>query len=205
MNIEPGHHHEPRSIGHKWFDAGMTIAILLVSVSSLIVAIVHSRTLEKMADANAHLVEANSWPFLSYDTSNGETIGMSVVNDGIGPAKIEGVEIRWKGRAQRNATDFLKACCDFVSGTGNVGYQFIAGKVLRAGQSLNILTLAHTAADTAAWKALDRARLSRNVSVNVCYCSIFDQCWLNDVARISLTPHPVHVCTAPAVPYGLPD
>jgi hypothetical protein len=205
VNIEPVHHHEPRGIGHKWFDAGITIAILLISASSLIVAVVHSSTLEKMADANARLVEANSWPFLSYDTSNGQTISMSVVNDGIGPAKIEAVEVKWAGRAQRNADEFLKACCGFVPGTGDVGYQFIAGKVLRAGQSLNILTLDRSSADAPAWKALDNARLSRSVSVNVCYCSIFDQCWKSDVARISLTPHAVHVCTAPTAPYGLPD
>ena len=73
--------------------ARVAIAILLVSVSSLIVAIVHSHTLERMADANVKLVEANSWPFLAYSTGNRNdekpAISMGVDNNGIGPAKIE--------------------------------------------------------------------------------------------------------------------
>lgn len=206
MHIDPEHHVEPRKLGHKWFDAGITIAILLVSISSLVVALVHSRTLERMADANARLVEANSWPFLSYDTSNGQAISMSISNEGIGPAKVEAIEVKWAGRAQRNADELLKACCSFVPKTANVEYELISGRVLRAGQSANILKLPRTVADAAAFDALDhRARISPKLTVNVCYCSIFDQCWLSDVARISLSPRAVQVCVAPAVPYGLPD
>jgi hypothetical protein len=195
---------EIRKVGHKWFDIGMTIAILVVSVSSLIVAIVHSRTLERMADANARLVEANSWPFLSYNTANGPDMSMSIVNDGVGPAKIGAIEVMWGGRAHRNAVDFLEACCGFRPGTADVEYELIAGRVLRAGQSVNILRLPHTDADAATWNALNVARISHDLTVNVCYCSVFDQCWWEDVVRFSLKPRPADRCTAPAVSYGIP-
>lgn len=204
MNIDPGHHAEPHKTGHRWLDIGMTLAILLVSISSLIVAIVHSRTLERMADANARLVETNSWPFLSYNTANGADISMSLVNDGVGPAKIEEIEVSWKGKAQRNALEFLKACCAYAQGTGRPQWELIAGRVLRAGQSIDILTLPHTSADEPAWKALNDARISRNLSVNVCYCSVFDECWQEDVVRFSLKPREVERCNAPALPYGIP-
>jgi hypothetical protein len=154
-----------------------------------------------MADANAKLVEANSWPSLSYGTSNGKTITMSVENDGIGPAKVEAIEVKWAGRSYGNAHDFLKACCGFTTGTADVKYEIIAGRVLRAGQSADILRLSYTDADVAAWKTLDQARIDRRLSVNVCYCSIFDQCWSEDVVRFSLTPQQVDRCTAPAIPY----
>jgi hypothetical protein len=205
MHIDPERHIEPRKIGHKWFDAGITIAILIVSVSSLVVAVVHSRTLERMADANARLVEANSWPFLSYNTDKGASIGMSIVNDGVGPAKIETIEVKWAGRAKRNAVDFLKACCGFTPKTADLEYELIAGRVLRAGQSINILKLPHTRADDAAWNALNRARIAHELSVNVCYCSVFDQCWWEDIVRFSLKPRPVDRCTARAVAYGIPE
>ena len=39
------------------------LSALFISVVSLGVAILHGRTMEKMAEANAHLVAANSWPF----------------------------------------------------------------------------------------------------------------------------------------------
>ncbi|HEX4157575.1 MAG TPA: hypothetical protein VHY79_03805 [Rhizomicrobium sp.] len=204
MNIEPGHHVEPRGIGHKWFDVGITIAILLISVSSLVVAIVHSQTLERMADANSRLVEANSWPFLSYNTANGRNISMSIVNDGVGPAKIETVEVKWHGRAHRDAVDFLQECCGFRPGTADIEFELIAGRVLRAGQSLNIVTVPHTLADEPAWSALNRARISPELSVDVCYCSVFDQCWTEDIVRFSLKPREVERCLAAAIPYGIP-
>lgn len=195
---------EPRKSGNRVFDIAITVCILLVSVSSLIIAIVHSRTLERMADANAKLVEANSWPFLSYNTSNGPSMNMSIVNDGVGPAKIETIEVRWAGQSYDNAVDFLRACCAFIPKTADVQYELIAGRVLRAGQSLNILTLPHTRADDAAWNALDRARISLKLSVNVCFCSVFDQCWWDDIVRFSLRPREVDRCVRPAVPYGIP-
>src|SRR5271163_2702097 len=115
MSLEPEHpHHHEHKTGLSWLDLAIALSAILISMTSLIVTIVHSRALERMADANAHLVEANSWPFLSYDTANGETIGMSIVNDGVGPAKIEGIEVKWAGRPSPNAVEFLKACCGFV-------------------------------------------------------------------------------------------
>lgn len=202
--MDPGEpHHHIHKTGHNWVDLAIALAAVLISVTTLIVTIVHTRTLERMADANARLVEANSWPFLAYDTANGETIGMSIVNDGVGPAKIEAIEVKWAGRPSANAVEFLKACCGFVPGTGEVEYEYISGRVLRAGQSTNIVKLPHTANDNAAWSALDRARISSNLSVNVCYCSIFDQCWTNDIVRLSLKPQPVSRCPAPPVPYRI--
>jgi hypothetical protein len=205
MHIEPEHHLEPRKSGYRAFDIAITVCILLVSVSSLIVALVHSRTLERMADANAKLVEANSWPFLYYETSNGQTIFMSIVNEGVGPAKIGSIEVKWAGRARADAVDFLEACCGFRPRTADVQYALIAGKVLRAGQSINILGLPHTAADNSAWNSLQRQRISRALSLNVCYCSVFDQCWFADIARFSLKPREVDHCVTPALPYRIPN
>jgi hypothetical protein len=173
-------------------------------VTSLVVAIVHSQTLERMADANAKLVETNSWPFLSYNTANGKKISLSIVNDGVGPAKIQTIEVTWEGRPRRDAVDFLQACCGFTPGTGDVEYELIAGRVLRAGQSLNIVSLPRTDANDAAWNRLNSARISPALSVNMCYCSVFDECWKEDIVRLSLKPLPVDRCVAPAVTFNIP-
>ena len=205
MHIEPEQHREVHKTGHNWLDLMIALTALLISATSLVVTIVHSKTLERMADANARLVEANSWPFLSYDTSNGPAISMSISNDGIGPAKVEAIEVKWAGRAQRNADEFLEDCCGFVPRTANVEYEVIAGRVLRAGQSANILKLPRTNADAVAFDALDhRARISPKLTINVCYCSIFDQCWTKDILRFSQKPREVDHCISPAIPYVLP-
>jgi hypothetical protein len=202
--MEPGEsHREIRKTGHNWLDLSIAISAVLISATSLIVAIVHSRTLEHMAEANENLVEANSWPFLSYGSANGPAISMSIVNDGIGPAKIEALEVKWQGRSKRDPYDFLGACCDFKKGTADVEYEVISGRVLPAGKSVNILKFPRTPNDAASWNALNRARISQHLSVEVCYCSVFDECWTEDIVRFSLQPHPVERCIQPHVPYTI--
>jgi hypothetical protein len=210
MNIEPEHHLEPRKSGHRGFDIAITVCILLVAVSSLIVAIVHSRTLERMADANAKLVEANSWPFLGYGTgnaggTNGTAIEMRITNDGVGPAKIESAELKWDGVPRRGAVDFLHACCGYHDDrTNGLWIDLISGRVLRAGETIAFITLPRTQNDLAAWQHLNLVRLSPRLSIDVCYCSVFDECWTEDIVRLSLNPRHVDDCTAPSVPFGSP-
>src|ERR1700678_4321272 len=119
MSLEPEHHHHhhEHKTGLSWLDLAIALSAILISMTSMIVTVVHSRALERMADANARLVEANSWPFLAYNTDNGEKIGISIVNDGVGPAKIETIEVKWAGKPKPNAVEFLKACCGFVPRT----------------------------------------------------------------------------------------
>ena len=208
MHIETEHHVEPPKLGHKWFDIGITVCILFISLSSLIVAVEHSRTLERMADANARLVESNSWPYLGYSTGNstgpdGNTIELRIANDGVGPAKIEGAELRWNGRPQRSAAEFLQACCGYQKEpANNMWSDIIAGRVLRAGESITFITLPRIPEDESAWTRLNAARLSPHLAINVCYCSVFDECWTENILTLSLTPRRVDHCTTPAVPYG---
>ncbi|HWY15262.1 MAG TPA: hypothetical protein VNX86_09035 [Rhizomicrobium sp.] len=208
MHIDPEPPGEVRKVGHKWFDISITLCVLFISASSLVIAIVHSSTLERMADANARLVEANSWPYLGYGTGNalgagGTTIEMRITNDGVGPAKIEAAELKWNGVAQRNATDFLHSCCGYRPDPQNgLMRDLITGRVLRAGETIAFISLPKTAPDESAWKLLNAARLSTRLSLNVCYCSVFDECWTEDVLQMSLTPHRVDRCRIPSVPYG---
>ncbi len=204
MSPESGHHPEPRHSGHKWFDIAITVCILLISVSSLIVAIVHSETLEKMADANERLVEANSWPFLAYGTGEyADNIMLAVRNEGVGPAKIEAMEVVWKGVAYPDPVSFLAACCGATLKYKDLGTSIVAGRVLRAGDSIEFLVVQKSKADEATLTRLNAARLNRNLSINVCYCSVFDECWSEDIVRMSLHPQHVDRCTAPHVPYTL--
>src|SRR5205807_10517887 len=52
------------------------------------------------------------------------------------------------------------------------------------------------------WARLDAARKNKNttIGVRVCYCSVFDECYLHDIAYRE--PRRVGACPTPAVPYG---
>jgi hypothetical protein len=159
-----------------------------------------------MADANARLVSASSWPFLSYgpgtNTTNGmTTIHMKVSNAGVGPAKIESAELVWKGVAYASDQEFLKACCGFdPSSKTDFDSDLLPDEVLRAGERIEFLGFTESA-NPMVFAALQKAMLSRDLQLNVCYCSIFDECWKSDLTKLSLKPESVRACVPPKVPF----
>ena len=211
LDVETHAHAHAHKTGHNWVDMVVAFSALFVSVVSLGVAILHGRTMESMADANARLVAANSWPFLAgsvgVTTIDGEpTIHMRVANTGVGPAKIESAELIWKGAAYRTDLDFLRACCDIGHASFNFDSDLLMNEILRAGGNIPFLELKQSA-NPMVFATLQRAMLSRNFQLIVCYCSIFDECWKSDVTTLSLTPARVKACEQPEVPFdqGLLD
>ena len=207
LDVEAHAHSHAHTTGHKWVDMTVAFSALFVSVVSLGVAILHGRTMEKMAEANARLVAANSWPFLSYsfgiNTTNGVAkIHMAVFNTGVGPAKIESAELIWKGTAYRSDEDFLKACCGFDPASHKrPDSTLLPNQVLRAGeQGIKFLEFAQPVSPQV-FDALGQANLGGDLQLRVCYCSIFDECWNSDLATLSLRPEPVQACVPPKVPF----
>jgi hypothetical protein len=112
---EAPHHHASHT-GHRWFDIALGLSAMFVSVVTLVVAIEHGRTMERMADANMRMVEANSWPFVDFSTHDlsdkgAAEVGLVLTNDGIGPARIETFELWWRGKSMSSPLQLLKACC----------------------------------------------------------------------------------------------
>ena len=89
---------EPRKTGISVLDLCITGAAILISIISLVVAMEHGRTQEK-------LVTASTWPFIQFYTSDAvgndaearPVIAMTLKNAGVGPAKVESVRMSWRG------------------------------------------------------------------------------------------------------------
>lgn len=199
-----GHVHAHKT-GHHWIDMTVALSAVLISLVSLGVGILHGRTMEEMAEANHRLVSANSWPFLSYGAgvvtvAGVPTINLHVTNAGVGPAKIEAAELLWRGVAQRTNRDLLKACCDVDLVPGQFDSNVFLNFVMPTGQQVEFLGLKQTT-NPAAFAALQKAMISRDLQLVVCYCSIFDECWKADLTAFSLKPAPADRCEQPAVPF----
>jgi len=211
IDVETHVAHHGHKTGHNWVDMVVAFSALFISVVSLGVAILHGHTMESMANANARLVAANSWPFLSYgagtNTVDGVTsIHMRVHNTGVGPAKVESAELVWKGVAYRGGTEFLSACCGHDPALLDFDSDLLSNMVLRAGLNIEFLGFKKST-NPAVFAALQRAILSRDLQLNVCYCSIFDECWKSNLTTLSLKPEQVQACVRPKVPFdqGLLD
>ena len=215
----------PSLLERHWAESALAIGAIVIAAVSLWVAYDTERTNRELVDSQRQLVAANSWPFVQWGESDGTPAGglgtgvtLLIMNSGIGPAKLETLEVFWKGRAQGGPGALLRDCCNGVGNSGDhpVNLQWImdnaqvsstSGRVLRPGQSIDFLILPRGSASAANWHALHSA-LFGGFSLRYCYCSEFDACWLvQDYfgKQRSLNPPQVAVCPQPKVPYSSND
>lgn len=192
-----GVHAEPKRTGHRLLDLSIAVSAILISLTSLAIAIHHGRVQQK-------LVAANSWPFLtwttSYDHDGGRQLfSLMLLNSGVGPAKLEKLVVRYDGRPLRGWVELLQACCgvprNFRPGdASDIG--FVGGGqpkgVIRANQTVQLLRLERLSDRPQVWERFVAAR--QELSFEACYCSIVGECWESDLQ--SLDPRSVGECDA---------
>jgi len=178
-----------------WYGLQELIAVsaFLVSVASIVIAYQENR-------ASKQLVQASSLPYLSltstFDRSaDGKIVGVirTLENDGVGPADVRFVDMRFRNRPYADLSDLLRACCDVEPKTT----ASLTARMIRPGIAVDFLVLkARATADP----GIDRyARLVQagEITTNICYCSVFSECWTlgtNSNGR----PAPAKECPAPA-------
>lgn len=209
---------EVRKTGRGWIDLSAAMCALIISVTSLWVAVRHGHTMEKMADANARLVAANSYPLLQHfqssaadlhspDYTGGKRVAsLNVANNGVGPAKIETLEVFWNGRPVRTARELLQACCatpedaGLFSRRGWLGTSDLQGMMLRAGEMSRLLVISRDgeSADLAA----RFNEIYPKLKMRACYCSVFDECWVSNLE--TLHPQSAASCPKPEVAFAPP-
>jgi len=207
-------HQHPAHTGHSWLDIGLAICAMFVSVITLFVAIEHGRTMQRMADANARMVEANSWPFVAFETHNerGDDQGRGDVrlvlrNQGIGPARIQTFELWYNGQPMSSPKQLFGTCCAITPAereawqTTVMGVGATAPTILRAGDHTDFLSMPapedRHKIKMELWRKFNVER--DKISVRVCYCSVFDECWIG--SGTTTQADRVQSCPAPKVPY----
>jgi hypothetical protein len=191
-------HHRHKPMRH-WIDMTMGASAIVLSIVSLFVA---------LEDGNAmkRLVQANSWPFVASEYSTLAPDGsphfrMSLTNKGVGPAKIETLEVFVGRTAVKGPRDLLVALIgpEGLNHAHQVGTSDIVGSVLSARESVEYLT---TLPET--FTPEQNAALRSNgskVNTRVCYCSVFDECWTRGGPDGDARAKPVKRCEMPKTPY----
>ena len=200
--------HVAHHTGHRWLDLTLALSAMFVSLVSLGVAVHHGIAMDR-------LVAANSWPFLTYGTSNQDAQGhpritLQVENAGVGPARIETFEVWWQDQPVASAGDLLARCCmpdapapldPSAARALRLSVGMVAPSVLRAGDAQSFITLEQTAANADVWHRLDAARMQ--IRMRTCYCSVFDECWEADPRQTDAKS--VGSCPAAKVPFVVPE
>ncbi|MDB5431662.1 MAG: hypothetical protein JWP35_2778 [Caulobacter sp.] len=190
----------PRKTGHNVIDMLVAGAAILISLVSLAVAVQNSQVQNKM-------LTAASWPMVRYFNSNAtvedgkRVIRLGLINSGVGPAKVESVQMFYKGKPAPEVLPFLVACCGAQVHDGHYGHGLlistVSPAVMMAGQQTSFFVLPETPEGAAVWSRMDVAR--DQIEVRVCYCSVFDECWQSN--GISLHPPRVKSCPTDARPF----
>lgn len=88
-----------------WLDIIVAVSAVFISVVSLVVSIAHGRTMERLVDQNEKIVAADTLPFLMFYSSDvdpqtyGKRVSVELKNGGVGPAVVDWLEVRWRGKA----------------------------------------------------------------------------------------------------------
>ena len=171
--VEAHRHHT----GHSRLDIIFGALAVVLSCVSVFIAIEHGRTMER-------LVAANTWPNISYGTSNesadgkGDVISFELTNTGVGPARIETIELFYKDKPMANWSALLVAAVGH--GTYNYDSSRLLGEVMPARDEIHGMILHKDMNRPGVWDTLNVER--RKVRMRVCYCSVFDECWVMDTA-----------------------
>lgn len=183
-------------------DLLVAFAALTTSISSIWLALAQGDDMQR-------LVQAQSWPYIGFHSGNStvdeathervRSLGFTVVNQGVGPARVRWMEVSVDGRAVPNTTALMLRAArmpeDARIDRRETYTSGIQGRVLQAGEEITFLRWHHAPQREPIWSALDKARFGRIV-IRTCYCSVFDECWISH----SETPDPTPSATCPHIP-----
>lgn len=136
----------------------------------------------EQADANRKQLQAAVWPalqvgFNNFDQQkNARVFRFVVSNVGNGPARIRSVEISVGGRPQKDWAGAMAAAAGLSE--NEFLTSFLRGRVVRSGETVEALSLEDPAA-TKLFAGLERAGEGQGIFWKMCYCSVFDDCWIS--------------------------
>ncbi len=186
------HHHKS---GIQWLDLSLALAVIALSVASLITAQHTGHTMERLVAENSRLVRANATPLLQFTTGNvydnQREIYFNVANVGTGTARVVSFEIAKAGVRQRNIYQMIAYQTRAVN-KDYITTDTVADTYIPAGERRDIVKWKVPAVPESFshWTTLDSDRT--RLVASACYCSVLGECWTSHMRAD--TPQPVKAC-----------
>ncbi len=143
------------------------------------------------ADAVRKQQQASVWPHIRVSDMNfgvpgEERFQLTVSNRGIGPAQIRSVEATIDGAVQTSWYDIVKMTAEKEQfGISNAP---VAGIVLAPNEDITAVSVEVPSASKKTVEAFRDLIRSGRANMKVCYCSVFDECWILDALASETSP-----------------
>lgn len=175
----------------------ITVAHFVIGMPTLIISLVLAYFAFVQADATKKMQTGGAMPFVTYGTSNVDDangapeISLSLSNNGVGPAILGPIEIRYNGKPAANPSELLHACCERdVARRVSFTTSPSTGVAIRPGEDVRFLRLTRNKDNQEIWETFNQERW--RFTVRACYCSIFNDCWVTE--GMQGLPQPVKQC-----------
>lgn len=184
----------------------LALGNLFVAAPALVISGAVAYFAFEQAEATKKMQIGSVWPNVSYDTGNLDDAGnpqisLNVANRGVGPARIAGMQLSLDGKAYRSIPAMVRDCCLAQGEPLKMVLSAVNGEVISPGDEVAFVTVSPDGLRPSTYERLDNARL--RVRTQVCYCSVFDDCWIEDSQETAVRP--VAQCPADWLQYGFPN
>ena len=164
----------------------LSVVGVVIAVLALYAALTESAAVRQQTAAAV-------WPFVqlmveNYDTGEEAGFSFAFTNAGVGPAKMQDVRVTVDGRVARDWRELVESVEGNIDAPVNLN--FISDRVLRPDETVAVFGT--TDADLA--RKMVGAISKPRSTLEYCYCSIFDECWLADSRKATQPPEAVEAC-----------
>lgn len=176
----------------------ITIAHFVIGLPALIASLALAYFAFVQADATQKMQTGGVMPFVTFGTSNGDEdgnqdISLSLTNNGVGPAILGPIEVRYEGKPINTPIELLKTCCAKAGIEGvRLSTSPSTGIAVRPGETIEFISFPRTPESERLWQTFNKERWK--LKVRSCYCSIFNDCWITE--GMQGLPKPVNKCPA---------
>ena len=144
---------------------------MIMAVSALLVSLVTAAATIHSAYTSRAYARASLWPSLGGGVSYNENgFRFLMMNRGTGPAIIQSMRVQYDGKPMQSWQQLLEQFDPKFSGSW--GSSFASRITLPANQMLDALTVRDKKLARQMYDASDKLK------VDICYCSVFDECWI---------------------------
>ena len=155
----------------------IALSAVVLSVCGLFISIYETSLIREQQRASV-------WPNVEIQPSiRNDSLKIFVENSGIGPARIMNASVSYKGDVKENWADVMNSF-NFRSDEISDYQSLIQGSVLPpdSGQEM-IFRVASSADDQELNLAfqMGRAIIQEDLNINICYCSVYDECWTTEL------------------------